>query len=113
MHLSAGPDRRPLAVEELSLAADTASEWAGGDPLLLGGDLNIRPADSPVYDELGARHGLREITAPNALDHLLARGMKPIAPASAWLAERRELRDEDGVIRLSDHAPVEATFALG
>jgi endonuclease/exonuclease/phosphatase family metal-dependent hydrolase len=112
VHLSAGPDRRPLAVEELNLAADTASEWAGDDPLLLAGDLNIRPSDSPVYDELAARLGLREITAPDALDHLLARGLKPIAPATAWPPERRELRDEDGLIRLSDHSPVEATFAL-
>jgi endonuclease/exonuclease/phosphatase family metal-dependent hydrolase len=112
MHLSAGPALRPLAVEELNLAADTASEWAGDDPLLLGGDLNIRPTDSAVYEELAARLGLHESTAPNALDHLLARGLEPVTPAAAWPPDRRELRDEDGVIRLSDHAPVEATFAL-
>jgi endonuclease/exonuclease/phosphatase family metal-dependent hydrolase len=112
VHLSAGPDRRKLAVEELNRAADTAADWAGDDPLLLGGDLNIRPSDSSVYDELAARLGLRETTAPDALDHLLARGLKPIAPAARWPPERRELRDEDGVLRLSDHSPVEATFAL-
>ncbi|MFL5869778.1 MAG: endonuclease/exonuclease/phosphatase family protein [Solirubrobacterales bacterium] len=112
MHLSAGPSRRPLAEEELNLAADTAAEWADDEPLLLGGDLNIRPSDSPIYNELADRLGLRERTGPEALDHLLARGLEPIAPATPWPPSRRELRDDGGVIRLSDHSPVEATFEL-
>jgi hypothetical protein len=59
---------------------------------------------------LAERFDLRGNTDPNALDHLLARGLDPDEPARAWPAERREIRTEDLAIRLSDHAPVEATF---
>ena len=52
----------------------------------------------------------------DSLDHLLARGLEVIRPPSAWPSERRELDVPVGLemrrLRLSDHAPVEATFGV-
>ena len=53
----------------------------------------------------------REPTAPDAIDHLLARGLEVEEPPRRLAAERRELPGPDGRrIRLSDHAPVSAEF---
>jgi endonuclease/exonuclease/phosphatase family metal-dependent hydrolase len=103
---ASGPDE--LAEPEVLHAASRAVEWSHGAPLLLGGDLNLRPADSPVFDELDRRHGLRAPTAPASIDHLLARGLDEVQPPRAWPPERRELREGGLRLRLSDHAPVEA-----
>lgn len=112
MHLSAGPERRELAEAELAAAAALAVEWARGRPLLLGGDLNLRPRDTPLYDELERRFGLRGPTGPGSLDHLLARGLEAVAPPSPWAPERRELQAGGRALRLADHAPVEASFEV-
>ncbi len=111
-NLHATNDHPELAAEDVLLAAAAATEWARGAPLLFGGDLNLRPAESPrVFDELGERFALAAPTAPGAIDHLLARGLEAVEPAKAWPPQRREL-DRDGLaLRLSDHAPVEARFA--
>jgi endonuclease/exonuclease/phosphatase family metal-dependent hydrolase len=102
----------PLAEEELPLAAEQAVEWAGDRPLVLGGDFNVRPYQSEVFEELEERHGLTGITAPDSIDHLLVRGAEVSSPPRAWPPEAREL-DEDGLaLRLSDHAPVEVTIRL-
>ena len=110
-HLTARPSRRDLAATELLDAAGTATEWADGAPLVLGGDFNLRPAERPVYEELAERYGLRGPTAPDSLDHLLVRGLAPLEPPHEWPAERREVVEGGLAIRLSDHAPVEAAFA--
>jgi endonuclease/exonuclease/phosphatase family metal-dependent hydrolase len=110
-HLTARPSRRDLAKSELLDAAKTATEWADGAPLLVGGDFNLRPAESTVYDELAERYGLRAPTAPDSLDHLLVRELAPLEPPHEWPAERREVIEDGFAIRLSDHAPVEAAFA--
>jgi endonuclease/exonuclease/phosphatase family metal-dependent hydrolase len=110
-HLTARPSRRDLAKSELLDAAKTATEWAEGSPLILGGDFNLRPAESTVYDELAERYGLRAPTAPDSLDHLLVRGLAPLEPPHEWPAERREVIEDGLAIRLSDHAPIEAAFA--
>jgi endonuclease/exonuclease/phosphatase family metal-dependent hydrolase len=110
VHASAGPDRRAIAERELLSAAGRASEWAGAAPLILGGDLNLRPAETGIYETLAARYGLVGTTAPDALDHLLARGLAPAGDATQWPPERREVRSQGLAIRLSDHAPVEARF---
>jgi len=110
-HLTARPSRRDLAESELLDAAATTTEWAGGAPLILGGDFNIRPAESDVYDRLAERYGLQGPTAPDSLDHLLVRGLAPLEPPHEWPAERREVVEGGLAIRLSDHAPVEAAFA--
>jgi endonuclease/exonuclease/phosphatase family metal-dependent hydrolase len=104
LHASTSP---PLAEEELVFAADHAVEWAGDAPLVFGGDFNVRPYKSQVFDELERRHGLAGTTAEDSIDHLLVRGLEVEGPPRAWPPEQREL-DEDGLaLRLSDHAPVE------
>ena len=98
----------PLAVEELRAAARAALEWSGGAPLILGGDFNVRPRDSGIYDELAASHGLAGPTAPDAINHLLCRGLDVLEPPTAWAPERRELSEGGLRLRLSDHSPVTA-----
>lgn len=106
-------DRPDLSVDELRLAAATATEWAGDSPLLLGGDLNLRPSENPeTFDELLDRFGLGGPTAPGSIDHLLARGLEIVEAPATWPAERRELSERGYALRLSDHAPVGATFAF-
>lgn len=113
LHLSSGSANRELAEQEALLAADRARTWAGGAPLVVGGDFNLRPASSAVFAKLERRHGLRAPTSRGAIDHLLARGVESVAPARAWAPERRELAAGSRRLRLSDHAPVEAVYALG
>jgi endonuclease/exonuclease/phosphatase family metal-dependent hydrolase len=113
LHASTGPANRALAEDELRLAAERSLDWASSSPLILGGDLNIRPRDSAIFDELAERFGLASPTAPDSLDHLLAHGLAPVEPPGPWPPERREVPASGGLrIRLSDHAPVEATFEL-
>ena len=110
-HLSAGAANREQAEDELRRAAEACVAWAGSDPLILGGDLNIRPRSSSIYAELRERFGLAAPTAPDALDHLLARGLTPAEPPRALPPEDRELRSPSGLrLRLSDHAPVRGAF---
>ncbi len=101
-----------LAAADVLQAAEAASAWAGEQPLIFGGDLNLRPRQSPaVFDELREGFALAAPTGPSAIDHLLARGLDAVAAPSPWPPERREL-DEGGLaLRLSDHSPVQAKFA--
>ena len=111
LHASAGPGRQHAAEREVLAAATHAREWAGDLPLIFGGDLNLRPAETSVYGQLAQRNGLRGTTAPDALDHLLVRGLEPASAPQQWPPERREVRSHGLAIRLSDHAPVEARFS--
>ncbi len=45
-NLHATNDRPALATEDVLRAAEAATDWAGGGPLIFGGDLNLRPARS-------------------------------------------------------------------
>jgi len=110
LHASAGRARRAAA--EVVRAAAAAVGWSGDDPLVFGGDLNLRPARDPEpFAELGERFGLGEPTAPRAIDHVLARGLEVVARPRQLAPAERELIDASGLrIRLSDHAPVVATF---
>jgi endonuclease/exonuclease/phosphatase family metal-dependent hydrolase len=111
-NLHATNDHPELAAEDVLLAAGAATEWTGDAPLLFGGDLNLRPAESPgTFKELNERFGLSGQTGPRAIDHLLARGLETVAPVTAWEPERRELSQGRLALRLSDHTPVEASFA--
>jgi endonuclease/exonuclease/phosphatase family metal-dependent hydrolase len=111
-NLHATNDHPELAAEDVLRAASAAVEWADGRPLLFGGDLNLRPAESPAaFEELAQRFGLRGPTGPNAIDHLLVHGLNTVEAPRAWPAKRREVRCDSLALRLSDHAPVEATFA--
>ena len=110
LHASAHlPDR---AAEDVMRAAELASGWAADAPLVFGGDLNLRPGRSPAaFEQLERRFGLTGATAPDAIDHLLCRGLEPVEGPTRWPAERREVPCEGLALRLSDHAPVEARFA--
>jgi len=111
-NLHATNDRPRMATEDVLRAAEAATEWAGDVPLIFGGDLNLRPAETPAaFERLRERFGLAAPTAPDAIDHILARGLETVEPPRAWPPERRELREDGLALRLSDHAPVEARFA--
>jgi endonuclease/exonuclease/phosphatase family metal-dependent hydrolase len=109
LHAS-GPDQ--LAATDICGAAEAAAAWAGDDPMILGGDFNLRPGDSGLYRELADWLGLVGTTSPGAIDHLLSKGLEIVGPASAWPPEAREVRSEERAIRLSDHAPVSARYRL-
>ena len=109
LHASTSP---PRAEPELIAAAAQAVEWAGDDPLVLGGDFNVRPQSSDVYGELEGRFGLTGPTRPDSIDHLLVRGAEVASRARAWPPEARELEEDGLALRLSDHAPVEVTVRL-
>jgi endonuclease/exonuclease/phosphatase family metal-dependent hydrolase len=111
LHASAGPALRARAEEEVLAAAQHATRWAGASPLIFGGDLNLRPRETSVYATLERDHDLHQPTAPGAIDHLLVRGLEIVAPAATWPPERREVHARGLAIRLSDHAPVEATVS--
>jgi endonuclease/exonuclease/phosphatase family metal-dependent hydrolase len=68
-------------------------ELADGDPVVLAGDVNLRPP----YDVSGFSEPLAD-----SIDQILVRGLPSSAPV-AWPSERRRV---DGRL-LSDHAPVE------
>jgi hypothetical protein len=113
LHASAGLPQKATA--EVLAAAAAAIEWSHGDPVVFGGDLNLRPARDPFpFVELRERFGLGEPTGPNAIDHLLARGLELVEPPRRLPAEERELPQPDGRrLRPSDHAPVFARWDVG
>jgi endonuclease/exonuclease/phosphatase family metal-dependent hydrolase len=101
-----------LAVPELRRAAATAIEWAAGAPLVLAGDFNVRPQQTPdIFRELEGL-GFTGPTAPEAIDHILGQNLTVVEPPRAWPPEQREVPYAELRLRLSDHAPVAATFAL-
>jgi endonuclease/exonuclease/phosphatase family metal-dependent hydrolase len=110
LHASAG--RPEQASAEVVAAADAAVTWSADDPLVFGGDLNVRPDRQPdPFAVLRDRFGLREPTAPGAIDHVLARGLEISDPPRRLAPEERELIEPDGLrLRLSDHAPVAVRF---
>jgi len=109
LHAS-GPS--PLAAEDTRMAAEAAVNWAGGDPLILGGDLNVSPGESGIFDELARRFGLGPSTGERSIDHLLSRGLETVEPPAPWPAAAREVREGGRAIRLSDHPPVQAAYEL-
>lgn len=112
-NLHATNDDPELASEDVLAAARAAAEFAAGAPLIFGGDLNLRPAEDPaVFERLRADFGLAAPTAPRAIDHLLTRGLEALEKPAAWPPERRELPLDGRALRLSDHAPVQARFAV-
>jgi endonuclease/exonuclease/phosphatase family metal-dependent hydrolase len=102
LHASAGLPAK--ATKEVELAAAVALKWSGRDPLVLGGDFNLRPRDQPEPFARLRELGFGDPTAPDAIDHLLARGLR-----TAEAARRLAPRVRDG-LTLSDHGPVTAAF---
>lgn len=112
VNLHASNDRPRLASAEVLRAAHSATEVAGDRPIVFGGDLNLRPRETPaVFEELVERFRISgPPTGPAAIDHVLARDLVPTAPPRAWPPEGREIPESGRAIRLSDHAPVDAAF---
>jgi endonuclease/exonuclease/phosphatase family metal-dependent hydrolase len=110
LHASAG--RPALATAEVVAAAKAAVHWSGRAPLVFGGDLNLRPQAQPEpFAHLKERFGLGQPTAPDAIDHVLVRGLEIAEPARRLAPERRELPEPDGRrLRLSDHRLIAAKF---
>jgi len=102
-----------LAEQDVLAAAEAAIRWAGDLPLLFGGDFNVRPGRSGLFDELARRFDLRPPTADDAIDHILVRGLEVVARPTAWPPEAREVACDGLAVRLSDHAPVGARFRTG
>ncbi len=110
-NLHATNDIPQLAIVDVMLAAEQATEWAGDGPLIFGGDLNLRPGQDPeVFERLERELGLTGITAPGAIDHLLSRGLERTTPTASLAPGRREVEEDGLALRLSDHAPIEAAF---
>jgi endonuclease/exonuclease/phosphatase (EEP) superfamily protein YafD len=111
-NLHATASRPAQASAEVLAAAEAAARWSGGDALVFGGDFNLRPETEPeAFAALRDRLDLREPTAPNAIDHVLSRGLEITASSRRLAAERHEVTEPDGLrVRLSDHRPVAAEF---
>jgi len=73
-------------------AVGTGLAWAGGAPLVLGGDLNL--------PDPGEQTGLRHV-AGHWVDHVYVSGLEP--------SGRAEVLDRGA---LSDHAPVAVELAV-
>lgn len=95
-------------------AARLATKWAGDLPLVLGGDFNIRPRSSPVFEELHLKYRFELPTEEDSIDHLLLRNGAVMEPAVSWQPERRDVPDvgSDLAVRLSDHSPVVARITV-
>jgi endonuclease/exonuclease/phosphatase family metal-dependent hydrolase len=111
-NLHATNDVPALAVADVLLAARAALEFAGEDPLVFGGDLNLRPAQDPdLFAELADRYGLASpVTGPDRIDHVLVRGLEVVSAPTRLPPKRREVESQGLALRLSDHDQVEAMF---
>ena len=102
------------AAGDVMRTARLADARAGERPLILGGDFNLRPRTSDVFESLEGEFGLSGITAPGAIDHLLSRGVEVVEPVEVWPPARRDVPDPGTglMIRLSDHSPVVGRFGV-
>jgi endonuclease/exonuclease/phosphatase family metal-dependent hydrolase len=107
LHASTAPR---AAVADVRRAAEAASAWAGHLPLIFGGDFNLRPSCTRVFEELAERLDLQAASERESIDHLLARGLDVVAPEVACPAEAREVPEDGLRLRLSDHAPIKARY---
>lgn len=103
------------AARDVERAARAACAWSAELPLVFGGDLNLRMTELPdAFERLRVELGLEGARTGRAIDHLLVRGVGTVSAPAPLAAERRELREPDGgIVRLSDHAPVVATYDVG
>jgi endonuclease/exonuclease/phosphatase family metal-dependent hydrolase len=84
VHATANP--KPLTRADMVVCGDTVARWAGREPALLGGDMNVPDPEVPGFADAGG-HGI---------DRFFLRGGLAVAAAPRTLPR-------DG---LSDHAPV-------
>jgi endonuclease/exonuclease/phosphatase family metal-dependent hydrolase len=115
-NLHASAEEQDHRERELTKGARSAVVWSGETPLVFGGDFNLRPVSSNVFEQLERDLGLTGSTEPNSIDHLLTRGLEVVRPTARWPDARRELevswRNGTRRIRLSDHPPIEATVGI-
>jgi endonuclease/exonuclease/phosphatase family metal-dependent hydrolase len=88
--------RVPLARDELARLWHAALEFARGEPLVVGGDLNLRDPQAPPG--VDAAH-----LARRDVDHVFARGLQALE-AARTLDRRVELGGRS--LELSDHPPL-------
>ena len=103
------------AARDVERAARAACAWSADVPLVFGGDLNLRMSEVPeAFERLRTELGLTGARPGRAIDHLLARGLRVRTGPEPLDAARRDVRDTTGlVVRLSDHAPVVASYDIG
>jgi endonuclease/exonuclease/phosphatase family metal-dependent hydrolase len=103
------------AARDVERAARAACAWSAELPLVFGGDFNLRMAELPdAYERLQRELGLGGARPGRAIDHVLVRGLETRSAPEPLAAVRRDVRDRDGrYVRLSDHAPVVATYDIG
>jgi endonuclease/exonuclease/phosphatase family metal-dependent hydrolase len=101
LHISSVPDPRVRDAELERAAAFVDGLAEGGEPIVLGGDLNVRLGQSKTLEKLGGPEWGFSAPIPG-LDQLLVRGAAASRP-EPWPEERRRV----GGRLLSDHAPVE------
>jgi endonuclease/exonuclease/phosphatase family metal-dependent hydrolase len=115
-NLHASANGREQAEREVVRAAKAAVEWSRGTPLVLGGDFNLRPVSTKVFEQLERDLGLTGSTEPESIDHLLTRGLEVVHRTTRWPDARRDLeiswRGGTRRIRLSDHPPIETTVEI-
>lgn len=113
LHATAAGDHTRAAQELLRVAAQCV-EWDPRAPLVVGGDMNLRPREHPwAFTELRDEYGLAPPTGDDAVDHVLGRGLEVVAAPRRLPPEAREVVRPGGArVRLSDHAPVEARFKV-
>jgi endonuclease/exonuclease/phosphatase family metal-dependent hydrolase len=80
------------SLAQARLAAETSAAWAGADPVVLGGDFNLRLFQLDGFRWAGGY----------GVDHVFARGLAP-APSPARVLDSGPL---------SDHPPVVVTLTL-
>ncbi len=111
LHASRGPR---TAARDVARAAEIAGEWAGAGPLLLGGDLNVRPEEDPgLYRDLERRHGLRTRARRPRSTRCWPAVPRRATPPAILPPASREVRDRSGLLlRLSDHPVVAGSFSM-
>jgi endonuclease/exonuclease/phosphatase family metal-dependent hydrolase len=92
-----GSTRVELAEAELRNVWDESLEWAAGDPLIVGGDLNLRDPSAPRQDIVQL--------ASLGVDHIFASGLQP---AGESLLLDRHVTVGGQPVELSDHTPLVA-----
>lgn len=110
-NLHAGTGQR--AADDVITAARFATDWAGTAPLVLAGDFNAGSRND-VFRRLETEFDLTGASAPDAIDHILTRGIQAAGTPVLWPPGRRDVPDErsDRLIRLSDHPPVSRRIRL-
>ena len=65
VNLHATKDPKERTREDIRIARDAALDWAGGEPVILGGDFNLVSPDVPGFEPAASHH----------VDHVFVRGI--------------------------------------